>query len=170
MPKFLWLNLKKYTTHHHTLCPAWGSGKSWSIQLLRILVGRGSIIVALYHLKELSWLSKKGKSNKESNEPTLSILWVFFYLQIIGRTSHMVLSNSKRAEKCKKADQMFHEHHFLCQRKDPQALYFYIFVSLQCQSWCSMCRKHSINVCHIDFVEWFDLTHFAFLVYVVCPL
>lgn len=39
----------------------------------------------------------------------------------------MVLSNSKRAEKCRKADQMFHGHHYLSQRKDPKG---YIFMYL----------------------------------------
>ena len=55
---------KEYVSRY--LSCMWTSG-----QLLRILPGKGSIIVELHHLEQPSWLSRKGKRNRESNELTL---------------------------------------------------------------------------------------------------
>ena len=55
---------------YHTVCPACDSGKSPSIQLLEIPADKGSI-VELHYLEQPSWLSRKGKRNRESNEPAL---------------------------------------------------------------------------------------------------
>lgn len=61
---------KKKKMIYHTVCPACGSGKSPSIQLHEIPADKGST-VELHHLEQPSWLSRKGKRNRESNEPAL---------------------------------------------------------------------------------------------------
>lgn len=64
IPKFQWLKEKDYVSRY--LSSMWTSG-----QLLRIPPGKGYIIVELHHLEQPSWLSRKGKRNKGSNELAL---------------------------------------------------------------------------------------------------
>lgn len=62
-------------------------------------------------------------------------------LTITGRTNHMVSPDCKGAGKCRRTHHMFSGHHYLCQRKDPCGLCFYILITLQCQAECSIYGK-----------------------------